>query len=653
MLPRGPRPALAGQRRLPQRGLRWTSWPGGLPRRATLRLVRGHDVGGCWRPPLYTAALPVTPRLRPMGQCGNDDEIRVRYRWRGLLPGQGDRRRLPRRDPRIARPQSHPPQARSVHQRRSRDDVAVPARRGVRDRGRRGDGPRPRALRALHLRQDAEGEQLHDRTDLRVRDQEGAARRVPRQDGAGDPARHQRDPGIHRARREGRVGRQDRRRDRGDRRHGRRHRVAAVRGSRAADEPPAGPRLVLLRAPDAGAVHPDGGRAQDQADAAQRAEAARDRDLAGRPAVPRGSSDPRGGAREDLALLQRADERRDLGVGRGLDLQGPGHAAPAGHGRDRLLHARHGVAPGGSLGVGQAGRRAGESAARSADRHDRQVRRPVRLVQVAQRSAAARRHPLADEGGHRVHRLGADRARRHRRARAPRRDPGPWRLRQARHRGQDGGDPLRPREQHSVPRHLPRHAARDDRVRAQRRRARRRQLHRVRSRHAAPGRRADHRVDGPHRPDRAARRDLRPRRHDAPRLAEVPGAAGHAGRAHLRPGGQRAAPPSLRGEQHLRPAARGAGLPRVGAHPDREPARDHGAADASVLHRRAVPPRVHVHAAHRPPAVQRVHPRRAVVPAGAPRRSGGRVRRLTGASARQSKARRPPQGRPARRSRVG
>jgi hypothetical protein len=159
------------------------------------------------------------------------------------------------------------------------------------------------------------------------------------------PARHQRDPGIHRARREGRLGRQGRRRDRGDRRHGRRHRVAAVRRGRAADEPAAGPRLVLLRAPDAGAVHPDGRRTEDQADPAQRAEAARDRHLARRAAVPRRSPDPRGGAREDLAVLQRADERRDLGVGRRLDLQGPVDAAPAGHGRDRLLHARHGVAP--------------------------------------------------------------------------------------------------------------------------------------------------------------------------------------------------------------------------------------------------------------------------------------------------------------------
>ena len=41
-----------------------------------------------------------------------------------------------------------------VHQRRSRHDVAVPARRGVRHRRRRRDRPRPRPLRALHRRAD-------------------------------------------------------------------------------------------------------------------------------------------------------------------------------------------------------------------------------------------------------------------------------------------------------------------------------------------------------------------------------------------------------------------------------------------------------------------------------------------------------------------
>ena len=45
------------------------------------------------------------------------------------------------------------PQARPVHQRRPGDDVAVPARRGLRHRRRRRDGPRPGPLRAVHRRE--------------------------------------------------------------------------------------------------------------------------------------------------------------------------------------------------------------------------------------------------------------------------------------------------------------------------------------------------------------------------------------------------------------------------------------------------------------------------------------------------------------------
>jgi CTP synthase len=44
-------------------------------------------------------------------------------------------------------------------------------------------------------------QQLHHRPDLQERAREGAPRRLPRQDGAGDSARHQRDPGVHQARR--------------------------------------------------------------------------------------------------------------------------------------------------------------------------------------------------------------------------------------------------------------------------------------------------------------------------------------------------------------------------------------------------------------------------------------------------------------------
>ncbi|MDT4841794.1 hypothetical protein FQZ97_756670 [compost metagenome] len=62
------------------------------------------------------------------------DQICLRHRWCRIFPWQGNRLRLARRDPRIARPPSHPHQARSVHQRRPRHDVTVPAWRGVRHR---------------------------------------------------------------------------------------------------------------------------------------------------------------------------------------------------------------------------------------------------------------------------------------------------------------------------------------------------------------------------------------------------------------------------------------------------------------------------------------------------------------------------------------
>ena len=55
--------------------------------------------------------------------------------------------RLPARGPRL---QGHAAEVRSLHQRRSGHDEPVPARRGLRHRRRRGDGPRSRPLRALH-----------------------------------------------------------------------------------------------------------------------------------------------------------------------------------------------------------------------------------------------------------------------------------------------------------------------------------------------------------------------------------------------------------------------------------------------------------------------------------------------------------------------
>ncbi len=67
--------------------------------------------------------------------------------------------------------------------------------------------------------------------------------------------------------------------------------------------------------------------------------------------------------------------------------------------------------------------------------------------------------------------------------RPPRRRARPGRVRRSRDRGEDRGDRLRAPEHDPLLRDLPRHAAGGRRVRAQRRRARGRQLHRVRPRH--------------------------------------------------------------------------------------------------------------------------------------------------------------------------
>ncbi len=56
-----------------------------------------------------------------------------------------------------------PAEVRPLHQRRPRHHVALPARRGVRHRGRRGDRSRPRPLRALHRRQHQPGLERHRR----------------------------------------------------------------------------------------------------------------------------------------------------------------------------------------------------------------------------------------------------------------------------------------------------------------------------------------------------------------------------------------------------------------------------------------------------------------------------------------------------------
>ena len=156
-------------------------------------------------------------------------------------------------------------EVRPLHQHRPRDDVAVPARRGLRHRGRRGDRPRPRPLRALHGREHVARLQRHGRRGLPLRHPQGAPRRLPRRHGPGRAAHHGRDQAPHPARRR-EPGR--RRADHGDRRHGRRHRVAAVpRGDPPVPRRRRAPPLHV-HPPHARALHRPRGRAQDQADAA-------------------------------------------------------------------------------------------------------------------------------------------------------------------------------------------------------------------------------------------------------------------------------------------------------------------------------------------------------------------------------------------------
>ncbi len=213
---------------------------------------------------------------------GRTTEIHLRHRRRRVLARQGTRGgldRLPARRPRL---QGHAAEVRPVHQRRSGHDEPVSARRGVRHRRRRRDGPRSRPLRALHQH----ASRRRTRTGRPARSIRASSRRSGAATISGrtvqviphitneikDAIRAVSQGRRHRARR--------------NRRHGRRHREPAVPRS---DPPvPAGrrPRQLALRPPDARAVHRRRRRAEDQADAAQRPRPAVDRHPARHPALP-------------------------------------------------------------------------------------------------------------------------------------------------------------------------------------------------------------------------------------------------------------------------------------------------------------------------------------------------------------------------------
>ncbi len=80
--------------------------------------------------------------------------------------------------------------------------------------------------------------------------------------------------------------------------------------------------------PDAAALHPERGRAQDQADAALGEGAARNRHPARHPAVPLRPAGADIGAKEDRAVLQRARRGRDPGARRRLHLRGAARLPP-------------------------------------------------------------------------------------------------------------------------------------------------------------------------------------------------------------------------------------------------------------------------------------------------------------------------------------
>ena len=88
-------------------------------------------------------------------------------------------------------------EVRPLPQRRPGHDEPVPARRGLRHRGRRRDRPRHRPLRALHRREPLAQRESHRGRDLGHRAPQGAARRVPGRNRPGDPAHHERDQGAH------------------------------------------------------------------------------------------------------------------------------------------------------------------------------------------------------------------------------------------------------------------------------------------------------------------------------------------------------------------------------------------------------------------------------------------------------------------------
>ena len=290
-----------GRRRPVRTGSAGSALRAGGAERAGRRLIHHAAEGPAPASGAATAMSPAAGRTRGLSCAsllpdtpGPHDALRLHHRRRGVVPGQrlglgGDRRAAAG-----ARLFGPPAQARPLPQRRSGHDEPLPARRGLRHRRRRRDRSRSRPLRALHRRAGARQRQRHGGPDLLRGAGQGAARRLSRRHGPGGAARDRHDQAVHPAR-----SRRHRLPALRDRRHGRRHRGPAVSRGDPAARLRARPRPGRLSAPDAGAVPRLGRRAEDQADPAFGARAARHRHPAGPAcsAAPSIRSRPMPGAR--------------------------------------------------------------------------------------------------------------------------------------------------------------------------------------------------------------------------------------------------------------------------------------------------------------------------------------------------------------------
>ena len=204
-------------------------------------------------------------------------------------------------------------EVRPVPERRPGHDEPVPARRGVRHRGRRRDRSRHRPLRALHRREPV----AQRRTTPPARSGTRCSARSAR--ASTSAATVQVIPHITneikaRIRRGGVDA--DRRRDHRDRRHGRRHRVAAVPGGDPPVPARGRSRERALPPRHARPVHRGGRRAEDEADAALGQRAAANRYPPRHRRLPLARRALRRHPREDRALRRRRARSGDREPGR-------------------------------------------------------------------------------------------------------------------------------------------------------------------------------------------------------------------------------------------------------------------------------------------------------------------------------------------------